>query len=589
MEAECPACGCKQMVHVSAVTQRVRCGNPECNQIFSVGAIPAVPPSPTTVTPQVQVPPPSVIERASFPEQPVVSPPPIPSGRSLVAGYEQGSKPRGPGIKARFMSALTSAKKRAKALKFRHDVSNLEIALEGQQENLGKLAVEHQPSGLDIGPHVAAISSIQQELGQKQATLDSLQQTKGSSSVVKELKKQIADLRRQQRDEMIAIGQQTETVKPDLPDVGGSYSAIAQLRTSLEAKRAELDSLDAELGPMLELDAKSVPIEKLWSWLVIGGGTLVVFLVLYIGFQLFVSPFFAGSLPRWTRDYLVEDAIGVGYANLAEISDSPLVEDFLGGLLGNGDLPADLDVEDFNAAFTVVLPDGNNVLILRLMEDLPLDDLLPSRGNTSSERVTGTSEYRGIEYATIMTSGGASGFGHYFVAKTDANTYCTAGDDDALREVLARFGDRDRETVELDEEIQELVSYVGGEDTYFVSLIEGPLAFAVALADEMEGMPEFGKIDAYGIGLSMNSRSVSCRGMAKFGRERDARRWKEDFHSGIDNFEELIKDAPKSEQAGMKAAIGLAEAVRVKQRDNTAYISGTWSVAEIEDVIEEIR
>jgi hypothetical protein len=129
---------------------------------------------------------------------------------------------------------------------------------------------------------------------------------------------------------------------------------------------------------------------------------------------------------------------------------------------------------------------------------------------------------------------------------------------------------------------------VGGEDMYFATAIEGPLAMMLRMAGDMDGMPQFEKIDAFGLGVSMSSKSVSVKGQAKFKRERDARRLKEDIDSGIEDFEELIEDAPDSERAAMEAAIDLVKAARVKQRNDTTYISGKWKVSDIQDVIDSM-
>jgi len=461
-------------------------------------------------------------------------------------------------------------------------LGNLDKALAEQHENLGMQAIEHQPPGLNIGVQMTEIANIQQELVQKQATLESLQQTKGSASVAKDLKKEVSALRLRQREQMIAIGQQTEAAKPGLAGVEGHYSAIQQLRASIETKQAELSSLEVELGPVFDLDVKNMSLEQMRPWLLPAGGVLLALLLLFFVVPAIAGALFANSLPGWTDDYLDENVVGVGYAEVSSIITNPFVEDLMDSVPGGADLPGGLAPEDFNDVLMIVLSDGESVGVFRLHEDMELDDLLPS-DNTGDESVLERQDYRGTEYVSIGL--GNFSYGRTYVSKPDNRTYCVSDNEDALKKVLARFDKRD-EGVELDEDMLAMVSRVGGEDAYFVARVTGPLAMAAAMTGEVEGVPEFDRIDAFGVGLSMSSSSVSVTGAAQFDRDRDARRWKEDVDTCFDDFEQFLKYAPPEHRETAEDAADLIKRLKVKQSGKAAYVSGKWSVNEIEGIID---
>ena len=185
--------------------------------------------------------------------------PPLPEGDHvstpdetdvLLARYRSQVKPRGEEIRKRIAQGADAVKKRARALKLRHDVSSLWTAVNSQLENLGTLAITHRPPTVDISSEVAELSQVQRELSQHQVTIDSLRQGAGGRSVVKQIEGEVARLRDRQREAVIAIGRKVAAARPDMPERGGTYSALDRVQSSLTAAEAELAEIEKEIGPI---------------------------------------------------------------------------------------------------------------------------------------------------------------------------------------------------------------------------------------------------------------------------------------------------------------------------------------------------
>jgi len=101
----------------------------------------------------------------------------------------------------------------------RRPESNLQVALalDAAWENLGILALAHQSFHPYLSTELPELSALQQQVGEKQAMVDSLRQTKGSNAVRREIEAELAELRERQRRLMIAVGQKAETGTPDIP------------------------------------------------------------------------------------------------------------------------------------------------------------------------------------------------------------------------------------------------------------------------------------------------------------------------------------------------------------------------------------
>jgi hypothetical protein len=158
-------------------------------------------------------------------------------------------KPRGEEIGKRIAQGADALKKRARALKLRHDVSSLWTAVNSQLENLGTLAITHRPPNVDMSSEIAELSQVQRELAQHQVTMDSLRQGAGGRSVVKQIEGEVARLRDRQREAVIAIGRKVAAARPDMPSAAGTYSALDRVQSSLTAAEAALAELEREIGP----------------------------------------------------------------------------------------------------------------------------------------------------------------------------------------------------------------------------------------------------------------------------------------------------------------------------------------------------
>jgi len=167
----------------------------------------------------------------------------------LIARYRSQVKPRGEEIRKRIAQGTDVVKKRAWALKLRHDVSSLWTAVNSQLESLGTLAITHRPPTVDISSEIAELSQVQRELSQHQVTIDSLRQGAGGRSVVKQIEGEITRLRDRQREAVIAIGRKVAATRPDMPDAAGTYSAIDRVQSSLTATESQLAEIEKEIGP----------------------------------------------------------------------------------------------------------------------------------------------------------------------------------------------------------------------------------------------------------------------------------------------------------------------------------------------------
>ena len=148
------------------------------------------------------------------------------SAADLLAAYRSTSKSRTAGIRERLARIARIATMRGLALKLGHEATNLETAIDAQLEILGTLTLTHRPSAVAISDAIADLSQIHDGLSQKQNTLDSLRQTKGGGSVVKELNQEVVQLRNRQRAVMVAIGKAAWVAKAEMPSAAGAYAAL---------------------------------------------------------------------------------------------------------------------------------------------------------------------------------------------------------------------------------------------------------------------------------------------------------------------------------------------------------------------------
>lgn len=263
METICPFCHQKHSLSQADVRKQMRC--PGCHHTFTANPLtgfgsavksPPLPPpmvggstaggDPLDYLNAVPNPsslpliPPSSAGCASNPDETEI----------MLAGYRTQVKSRGEEefIK-RIASGADALKKRARALKLRHDVSSLWTAVNSQLENLGTLAITHRPPSVDMSSELSELSQVQRELAQRQVTADSLRQGAGGRSVVKQIEGEMARLRDRQREAIIAIGRKVAAARPDMPSAVGTYSALDRVQSALTTAEVALAELEREIGP----------------------------------------------------------------------------------------------------------------------------------------------------------------------------------------------------------------------------------------------------------------------------------------------------------------------------------------------------
>ena len=278
--------------------------------------------------------------------EPTVMPPPIPddppptpagykprapkAGYDLLANYHTRSKPKGEQIKEKFKHSVIALKQRGTALKLQHEVASLQTAVDGQLELLGTMMLTHRPPSVPIEAEIAELSRVQDELARKESTIDSLRQTRGGGSAVKELKQEAAQLRKLQQAVMVAIGKAARAAKTEMPGADGAYAALDRLQSSLESKQGELRAVADEVGPLW--DAGGLGISALRRPAVTVGAIAGGLILLYLFWSLLVGILPAAGLPGWVRCYPPRDTQTIVYFNMDKFRNTE-VSKKLEGLL----------------------------------------------------------------------------------------------------------------------------------------------------------------------------------------------------------------------------------------------------------------
>ena len=304
---ECPHCMRKLNVTEKAFGKTVPC--PGCNQPIEVphsaarlssAPLPTgMPPVPDDGTPAQ--PPSDPLAFLRYGSATMSSSPPFPAGMppipqtseksdslpnpaELLTSDRSTAKAKGVAIRKALTRALEVTKKRVLVLKRAHEAKNLQAAIDAQLETLGVLTLTHRPSGVGIGDELAELSHLQDGLSQKQNTLDSLCQTKGSGSVVKELHKEVAQLRVRQKALMVAVGRKAFSVRPNMPDAAGCYAALDRLQSSLQINRGQSKAIEDSIGPMWRPGRVSFNVTK--QPLLVVGAAAGILLLLFLLWEL---------------------------------------------------------------------------------------------------------------------------------------------------------------------------------------------------------------------------------------------------------------------------------------------------------------
>jgi predicted Zn finger-like uncharacterized protein len=291
MKITCPNCNRKLNVKAEAVGRRARCSS--CQHVFTVQAAWGEP---------------AAVNESSRPEPSEKPRREAPGPEEVLQAYKESSKRAAGPVKEELKGVFQKVKTRARTIKLKRHVAKLGSALDDQLERLGLLAIQHRPKQLDLTADLQELREVQQEISDHEATLESLGETRGSGSVVKDLKTEVVELRERERGLMIGIGRNAEEARPEMPGAGGHYSAIDRLRSTLESTEGEL----AELGHVVPpLPSQPVPEGRFARPKLLSFGVVVAVVVaglVVVGLLALPSLFFTRE--PYQVDYQVADYHG---------------------------------------------------------------------------------------------------------------------------------------------------------------------------------------------------------------------------------------------------------------------------------------
>ena len=489
------------------------------------------------------------------PASPPIAPPPIPDdaevdgtssqhrlGVDVLAGYHRRSKPAGAQIKERLKHGVNVVRKRGAALKLQHEVKSLQTAIDGQFEILGTLALTHRPPTVDMRVEIAELSHIQDELARKETTIESLRQTKGGGSAVKELKQEASQLRNCQQALMIAIGKKAAAERSEMPGAAGAYAALDRLQSSLDAKQAELMVVQDEIGPLWDVEGARFGALKKPAIVVgvVGGGLIL----LYLLWSLLASTLFAAGLPSWVRYYVPSDTQAVVYCNMDRLRKTEVfkkLEELLPSrsefAYGSGFA---LHPDDVRDVFVVVRIDSP-FAVYRTHEDLPL-----ARVVSKADRDSQPEQFKGCEYVRS---------GHEYVAKTGYCTYCEANSEDDIERILKHL-DR-KESPDLDENLRRAIETVGRNDYYVaghLAELGGVIEKASAGLEEMSHyFPASDPARVLGLFVPYRSGSESPR---------EARRFANTLEYSLKSIRRMLRTFALADYYAVYATIGSSADIR---------------------------
>jgi ribosomal protein S27E len=267
--------------------------------------------------------------------------------------------------------------------------------------------------------------------------------------------------------------------------------------------------------------------------LLIAGGVAVGLGAVACTIIFVVIPMVSGALPGWTQAYVPEDAIMVGYVDVARVYDAirdtetykkqqKEVESAMERI------PTKLKIEDIKDVFFAAVEKGDPVVVLRTKKDRNIQEVV-----TEAYEVKG--KVGEIEYRSMGAQFGGC------VAKTRSSTYCFA-DEHAMEAALKRIDKG--ETEKLSEKLRKGLSRVKGHGSFFAMTPPAKAGFP----------PE---IEALAVGFSAGS-SLKLKYVAVVGK------------TG-----ENIEIAKK--------AIDLIKAVQIDYTDDTVTMSGNWSIKQLDD------
>ena len=591
MIARCPHCQKKLDIADDLAGKQVRCANPACQKAFTVPAaavsaapppVPKTPPIPTTPSPPVSsVPPPppppssppaQAQSPAAPPPMPASAPPPptateAKSAQDILSGYQATSQDPSAAheVGGKIKAGAKSIKKRAQAIKLKRDVHNLQNALKQQMEILGTLTLQHQPEKVQITAELNKLSQIQNQLSEKQTTLSSLQQTSGSKKVVKQMKQEIHQLQGRQKELMVAIGIKTDAARPDLPGVAGNYGAIDQLRSTLQPKQAELEQLQAEIGPIADKETLSSASSLARKYAPISIGAIAAILILYFGIGWIWGLIFPGGWKEF-QYYIPDEVTSIQFADLQEMREHDELEDNVNSIinesLGMVKNYLDIDEDEIEKVLQVASQKGSSFLVIKTAKDSDLEDVIKNFDDKNMET------YKDIDYAKLGR--GYSGC----LAKTAKKTYLFTTNKDSIEETLKQY--LEKEKPDFDEDFQAAFDEV---DTYD--------QFLVSVGSKKIPAVSSGFVVTSGIfGSAFKEKTVTI-----FDKEKDA---EETYEDAEKNLERKIEDLEKEIERGdnkkrkkaLEAQLKLAKSTSIKLKGNEVIESSKIDLEDLEDLEE---
>ncbi len=512
---ECPHCNRTHEVPGSVLGKKVRCN--DCQESFVATEVIA---------------PISAVAAAATP------PPPTPRVK----------KPTGGGF-SDFMDkvkgAFFGAKRRVRATKLKFDIKGIHRAMTEQRVKLGALALQHQPPGLDVAAEAGQIEQIDTELAEKQSTLDTLRQSKGSGAVVKEMRQEVSQLKARQQTLRVAAGEKADEARVDFGGAGAHYAAIDRLQQSLAAMESESAELATETGS----EPSGGGSGDLVRWLAIGGGAIVGLIVVwYVGAFLLGLVFGGGGLNAY-MEYIPDDTKSVNYVNVEAVRNClpDEKEQFASPF---GAKAGKLDADDIQETVLLSLDPGGIVSIIRTGKDFEIKDIVGVSGDEL--------EYKGQAYFRTEN--------RLYAAKTEKRTFCMARSEDALKRVISTK--QKGEKPDLDKDLQEVLSYVDDKDFFSAST-----------------KSEHSKSKAEGVGISFGS-TISME-MVEIFKEEDVAKEKaeeaeKERKEELEDVDRELEDASGDEKKKLEIQRRVMKSASVKRSGSLIRLRLSFDKEDIE-------
>lgn len=321
--------------------------------------------------------------------------------------------------------------------------------------------------------------------------------------------------------------------------------------------------------------------------LLIGGGVvgaiaiiaLIVMLVLSIGgggnpLASSGGPVASNGLPEWAAFAASSNTQGVGYFNMEKFvrgQTFALFKRVASNLPGNRGavfMAGESDLALIKDACFILESSGSMVAVLRTTEDLA-PDALASRLNK-----------RGAVDAAPQTHAGTTFYrqGPDYIAKVGPNTYCMSDNELAFRAALDRL--QKKEAAPLSPALQAAMQSVSGDHSLAIvrtgnaAPLPGPLA-------------AMGNVSSFAIGGRLDS-TISFDAVLTLASEAEARQMK-DAWDKMNREMNSGPQPPPQAQAMVEKMKALVRGVSLSQSGSTVKIRGSWSVSQIEDLVNSMQ